>query len=230
MGEWWATTPYKAIGVYLGGDNFGGTSPNHAWLSNTDVMGPSSEWAVWLIWVGPQSACANQGGLAEFSNSSSTATVQGEAQASAAVAAADADGFGNVYIYYDIEAYDTSNSTCVSAAQSFINGWEYEIHAVDGDHGGVYGSSCGSDIAAYTAHSNVPEAIYPADWDFSDFATSPIQCIPDTSWDHNQRIHQWSGGTALRFLSGDSGPAWTIDEDCLDGPAEGSVGWDAACA
>jgi hypothetical protein len=229
MGEWWPTTPYDAIGVYLGGDNYGGSSPDHSWLSNPDVMGSNSEWAVWLIWVGPQSACVNQGGLTEFSNNSSTATAQGEAQANAAVAAADDDGFGDAYIYYDMEAYDTSNSTCVTAAQSFVNGWEYEIHTVDGDHGGVYGSSCASDIDAYTAHSNVPEAIYPADWGYSDYATTPIQCIPDNNWDHNQRIHQWSGNTSLRFLSGDSGPGWTIDEDCLDGPAQGSVGWDQTC-
>ncbi|HEX3514016.1 MAG TPA: glycoside hydrolase domain-containing protein [Trebonia sp.] len=229
MGQWWTSTPYTAIGVYLGGDNSGGQAPNHSWLSNPDVMGTSAGWAVWLIWVGQQSACANQGGLASFSNNPGTATSQGEQQASAAVSAAKADGFANATIYYDLEAYDTGNSTCVTAAQSFINGFEYEVHTVLGFHGAVYGSSCGSDLQAYTAHSNVPEAIYPADWGYSDYATTPIQCISNTSWDHDQRIHQWSGDTALRFLSGHSGPGWTIDEDCLDASANGSTGWNKAC-
>jgi Domain of unknown function (DUF1906) len=225
MNEWWSSTPYFAIGVYEGGDNFAGTTPNHSWQSS--VMGTG--WAVWLLWVGPQSSCVDQGGLAEFSNNPSTATGQAESQANAAVAAAKAEGFGDVYIYYDLEAFNTGNSTCVTAAESFINGWEYQIHTVDGVHGGVYGSSCASDLDAYKYHSNVPEAIIPADYGYSDYKTSPIQCIPDNNWDHNQRIHQWSGNTALRFSPGSSGPGWTIDEDCLDGPAQGKTGWDATC-
>ena len=86
-----------------------------------------------------------------------------------------------------------------------------------------------SDLTAYTAHSNVPEAIYPADYGYSDYATTPLQCIPNNAWDHNQRVHQWSGDTALRIRSGDSAPGWTIDEDCLDGPAQGLSSYDDDC-
>lgn len=225
MTTWWTTTTYFAIGVYIGGENYSGSSPNHAWLAS--VM--TTDWDVWLLWVGPQSACVTGGGDGTFSNDPATAQDQGETQAKDAVAAASADGFGDEYLVYDLEGFDTGNSTCVTAAQSFINGFEYEVHTVLHEHGAVYGSSCSSDLTAYTAHSNVPEAIFPADYGYSDYATSPLQCIPNNAWDHNQRVHQWSGNTALRIRSGDSAPSWTIDEDCLDGPVEGTSTFAEAC-
>jgi hypothetical protein len=226
MADWWSTTHYYAIGVYIGGENFGGTSPDHAWLAN--VM--TDNWDTWLIWVGPQSACVtDEPDDGTFSDDPTTAQDEGEAQAQDAVAAADADGFGDEYIVYDLEGYDTDDSTCVTAAESFVNGFEYEVHTVLGEHGAIYGSSCSSDLAAYTAHSNIPEAIFPADYGYSDYATTPIQCISDDEWDHNQRVHQWSGNTAIRIDSGDSAPTWPIDEDCLDGPAEGNSAYDDDC-
>jgi Domain of unknown function (DUF1906) len=227
MADWWSTTPYWAIGVYIGGENYSGTSPDHAWLASVMTEG----WDTWLIWVGPQSACVtDQPDDGTFSNDPTTAQDEGETQAQDAVAAASADGFSDEYIVYDLEGYDTDDSTCLTAAQSFVNGFEYEVHTVLGEHGGLYGSTCGSDLSAYTAHSNIPEAIYPADYGYSDYATTPLQCVPDDDWDHNQRVHQWSGDTDLRFDSGDSGPGWVIDEDCLDGPAQGDYAWDKSCS
>jgi hypothetical protein len=225
MTTWWTATGYVAIGVYLGGENYIGSTPSHTWLANVMTTG----WGVWLIWVGPQSACADQAGLGSFSNNAATAQAQGEAQANAAVAAARAVNFGDEYIVYDLEAFDTTNTACSTAAQMFINGWEYQIHKVDHEHGAVYGSSCGSDIAAFAGHSNVPEAIYPAEYGYSDDATTPLQCISSNEWDHNQRVHQWSGGSGMRIRGGYSAPSWTIDEDCLDGPAQDTRSRTLAC-
>jgi hypothetical protein len=224
METWFATTPYWAEGVYLGGENYISTTPNHAWLST--VMGDG--WKVWLYWVGPQSACATQGGLASFSNDPATAQAQGETQASDAIAAAKADGFADEYIVYDLEAFN-GDSTCLTAAESFINGFEFEVHSVDGEHGAVYGSSCASYLQDYTAHSNVPEEIFPAWYGGSDYATTPIDCINNGSWVNNQRVHQWSQDTPLRFDPGDTGPSATIDEDCMDGAVQGSTSLDTRC-
>jgi hypothetical protein len=225
MSDWWPTTPYSSYGFYLGGENSAGTNPGHDWLAS--VM--STGFGVIPIWVGPQSACADQSGLASFSNTPSTAGTQGEQQADDAIAAAQADGFGTVYIYYDLEAFDTGNSACATAAAEFINGWTYEIQQ-HGDGAGLYGSSEGSDLEYIeTAHSNVVNVIWPAEYGYSDYATSPIQGIPNNAWTSHQRIHQWSGGTALRFYSGDSGPGWTLDEDCLDGRTQRTAAWSEAC-
>jgi Domain of unknown function (DUF1906) len=225
MSDWWYDTPYNSFGFYLGGENSGGTNPGHDWLAAVMTDG----FGVMPIWVGPQSACVDQSGLATFSNTPATALAQGEAQANAAVAAAEADGFANFYVYYDLEGFNTSNSTCVTAAEMFVNGFEYEIHTVDGKHGGVYGSSCASDLSAYTAHSNVPEAIWAADYGTSDYATSPLDCIANNEWDHDQRLHQWSGNTLLRYLPGDSGTEIDIDEDCVDGPTQRVSAWSESC-
>jgi hypothetical protein len=224
MTAWWPTTPYSGLGIYLGGVNSGGTNPGHNYIANIMTTG----YAVWLYWVGPQSACVTQSHLALFSNNASTAQSQGEAQADAAVAEATATGFGNVYIVYDLEAYNTNNATCVTAAASFINGFQFEVHNVDGRQGAVYGSSCASDLDNLVNHSNVPQAIFPASGD-AHFATTPIECIASNHWDHNQRIHQWSGGTRTRFFAGDSGPSISLDEDCADGPAESATAWDLGC-
>ena len=224
MTDWWTTTPYSGLGIYLGGVNSGGTNPGHNYIANIMTTG----YAVWLYWVGPQSACATQGNLAAFSNNASTAQSQGEAQADAAVAEAAATGFGSVYIVYDLEAYNTNNATCVTAAASFINGFQFEVHNADGKHGAVYGSSCASDLDNLVNHSNVPEAIFPASGD-AHFATTPIECIASNHWDHNQRIHQWSAGTRTRFFAGDSGPSISLDEDCADGPAESTTAWNLGC-
>jgi hypothetical protein len=225
MTNWWTTTPYSSLGIYLGGENSGGTNPGHNYIANIMTTG----YAVWLYWVGPQSACANQPGLAAFSNTASTAQSQGETQADDAVSEAESTGFANVYIVYDLEAFNTGNSTCVTAAASFVNGFEFEVHSVDGKHGAIYGSSCASDLDNYVNHSNIPEAIFPADDGFSDFATTPIQCVANNHWDQNQRVHQWSDGTRTRFFSGDSGPSITLDEDCADGPAESTTALDLGC-
>jgi hypothetical protein len=225
MTNWWTTTPYSSLGIYLGGENSGGSNPGHSYIASIMTTG----WAVFLYWVGPQSACVNQGGLGEFSNTPATAQSQGEAQANAAVSAANSDGFGNVFIVYDLEGYNTGNSTCVTAAESFINGFQYEVHSVDSRQGAVYGSSCASDLAGLTSHSNVPQAIYPADYGVSDYSISPIDCIPNSAWSHDQRVHQWSMDTTTRFLSGDSGPKITLDEDCADASLESTTAWNLGC-
>lgn len=102
---------------------------------------------------------------------------QGESDAtSAEYNAVDVLGFpANVYIYFDMEGFNTT-ATCDTAAESCINGWEYEMHTVLGAHGGVYGSACSSDIENYTAHSNVPEAIWPL-WT-SDPSHTSLPLIP----------------------------------------------------
>lgn len=217
MAKWWADTNYWAIGVYIGGENSGScpSGVNHAWLSTVMTQG----WRVWLLWVGPQNPCVFQP-LATFSTDPNTATSQAESEASSAVTAANNLGFSDEYIVYDMEGFNTGNSTCVTAGRSFVNGWEYEIHTLLGKHGAVYGSSCASDIDGYKYHSNVPEAIFPADYSDSPKAVYGLSCIPDADWSFDQRVHQWTASTPIRIPPGD--PTWTIDEDCLDGPVQGN--------
>jgi glycoside hydrolase-like protein len=223
MKAWWGTTNYRAIGVYIGGADTVCASVTETWLNSVMTMG----WDVWLLWVGPQNSCVNQAGLSHYSNVPATAQSQGEQEATKAVAAARALGFADAYIVYDMEGFNTANAACKTANESFVNGWEFQVHTKLGQHGAVYGSSCASDLAGYTVHSNVPEALFPADFSHSHTGVFGLSCLPDTEWNHEQRVHQWSGSTAIRIPAGD--PTYTIDENCLEGPVEGNTSDDGPC-
>lgn len=225
MSTWWSNTGYEAIGVYIGGVNAACNSVTESWLSSVMAQG----WDVWLIWVGLQNNCVNQSGLSTYSTNANTAQNQGESEAQSAVKAAKALGFGaNTYIYYDMEAFNTSNSTCSTDNASFVNGWAYEMQTALGEHGGVYGSSCGSDLNDDHGHSNVPQAVYPADWGTETKSVYGLDCLPDTVWDHDQRIHQFQGGDPIVVPSGD--PTFNVDEDCMDGPVQGNSTTDMPCS
>ena len=66
-------------------------------------------------------------------SSTSTAHTQGEDAATSAWDEAEGLGFpANVYIDYDLEGFAAPNSTCVSASESYISGWDAELESLGG--------------------------------------------------------------------------------------------------
>src|SRR5438270_7016649 len=109
----WLVSPYRAIGIYIGGTNMGCAQPNlnPAWVSQESAAG----WHLIPTYVGLQ-APSNSCGCAGISPRSATAQGVAAAQDAAAHAAALGLGRGNP-IYTDMEYYPrfAANSSAVPA-------------------------------------------------------------------------------------------------------------------
>jgi hypothetical protein len=114
----WSASPYRAIGVYIGGENSACSQPNltPTWVSAETAAG----WSLIPTYVGLQ-APSNECGCAAITPSQAAA--QGTADAQAAVADAQSLGIGSGSpIYDDMESYERT-STNTSAVLAFLSAW-----------------------------------------------------------------------------------------------------------
>ncbi|HEX5929822.1 MAG TPA: DUF1906 domain-containing protein [Solirubrobacterales bacterium] len=220
MAAWKASSPYAAIGVYIGGLNRGCSQPNltSSWVSKQVESG----WYLIPTYVGlqaPTSACSSCAKI-----NPSQATAQGNAAASDAVAQAAALGMGpGSPIYNDMEAY-TQTSSATSATLAFLEAWTEKLHSL-GYVSGVYSSS-GSGIEDLVDQIgtgyNLPDQLWFANWNGQADATDPY--IPSNAWSQQQRIHQYRGGHDERY----GGVTINIDNNYLEGMTVGNVAPSAA--
>jgi hypothetical protein len=211
----WLASPYRAIGVYIGGTNMGCSQPNltATWVSQQTAAG----WRFMPIYVGlqaPRNSC-NCAGI-----NPGQATGQGRAAASDAASRARALGLGpGNPIYLDMEAYDRS-STNTSAVLAFEAGWTNQLHAA-GYQSGIY-SSAASGITDLVDHYGTsypePDDLWFAEWNGSPSTTSSY--IPSGAWAGHHRLHQYSGDHNEKF----GGVTLDIDSDSLDGLTAGAGG------
>jgi hypothetical protein len=234
--NFWNNTPWTTIGVYLGGSGAASVGCQAASASNIKYafgLGYSVE-ALWYGYQMPYGSCQT-----EFNyphqvalNNNQLATDQGEQAASEAASAAQAAGFNSgATIYYDMEEV-INNSGCYAAAENFINGWDYELANVYHYQGGVYSPTCSGNISMYATIPNVPNAIAPADNLDDPTGVYNLRCLANGIWDINQRIHQLAnsgtgGYQPQTFKYGAS--VYTVDEDCVDAPVEGSTAYGGSC-
>jgi hypothetical protein len=203
----WLSSPYRAVGIYIGGTNMGCSQPNltAGWVSQESAAG----WHLIPTYVGLQ-APANSCGCAGIT--SRQATVQGVAAASDAVARAAALGLGRGNpIYTDMEYYPRS-STNSAAVLAYLSGWTAQLHA-SGYLSGVYGNS-DSVIADLLTREGTgypqPDDIWFAEW--NGVATVNSSYIPSGFW-VGHRLHQYSGGQNATY----GGVTINIDSDAMDG-------------
>ena len=210
----WGSSPYQAIGIYIGGTNSACAQPNlnATWVAGEVVAG----WHMIPIYVGLQ-APTNSCGCAGISPSKASA--QGAAAAQDAVA--DAQGIGipeGNPIYDDMEAYSTT-ATNTTAVLAFLSAWTSELHAL-GYLSGVY-SSTGSGIADLVKNMGTtfeePDDVWFAEWNNSKSATSST--IPAADF-VNHRLHQYRGGHNETY----GGSTINIDNDFIDGDTADTSG------
>lgn len=208
----WASSPYHAVGIYIGGTNVACSQPNlsAAWVSQQTAAG----WHLIPTYVGLQagSACSGCGTI----NPKSAAS-EGSAAASDAVTQAGALGIapGNP-IYYDMEGYPTGSST-TPVVLKFLSAWTQELHAL-GYQSGVYssGDSGIRDLANAEETSFVePDDIWIARWNGQQNTSDPV--VPAGDWANHQRIHQYAGGHNATY----GGYTLNIDSNYLDGGTAG---------
>jgi hypothetical protein len=229
MQNWWKSSPYKDIGIYLGGCDVHCVSPNGQntcatnwtatpskivntnltpeWVTSVTNMG----WGVIPLWVGPQAPCIGSGFWYISSDPEST----GAYQADLAIAQANWLGIKNGIIYYDMEYYPTDGGSCSNSVISFLNSWTTELHA-KGFLSGVYSQDNDFDHDIINTLP-LPDDIWVAEWD-SNRTVWNLGTLSDTQWANDQRIHQWNtesgeeiwGGTIFNEIDQDTVDARVI--------------------
>jgi hypothetical protein len=211
----WEDSPYRAVGVYIGGLNRACSQPNltEEWVSEQVEEG----WHLIPTYVGlqaPTSACTSCAKL-----SAGLAAIQGRAAASDAVADAQAIGMGpGSPIYNDMEAY-TRTSSATRATLTFLEAWTEQLHAL-GYTSGVYSSSASgiADLAEQVGEDYLlPDDLWFANWNGNKNALDPY--IPADAWTAHQRIHQYRGGHDETW----GGTTINIDNNFVEGATVGGT-------
>ncbi len=204
----WGSSPYRAIGVYIGGANMACAQQNlnATWVSQESAAG----WHLIPIYVGLQvpGACS----CSPISTSPATAGTEGTAAAQNAVADAQAVGIGTGNpIYLDLEGYPRTSAN-TAAALAFEAAWTSQLHA-EGYYSGIY-SSANSGIAdlvsQYGTAYTEPDELWIARW--NDQQTTADPNVPPAEWADHQRLHQYSGAHNETY----QGRQLNIDGDWID--------------
>jgi hypothetical protein len=203
----WGSSPYQALGVYIGGENMACSQPNltAAWVSAESAVG----WHLIPIFVGLQ-APSNSCGCAPIEASS--ATSEGSADAQQAVADAQAVGLGaGNPIYLDMESYSRTAANS-SAVLAYVQAWTQALHAA-GYRSGVYGNDNAAigDLAAQNPSAYTePDDIWIASWNGE--PSTADGSISSAEWADHQRLHQYEGAHDETY----SGTTINIDSDYVD--------------
>ena len=210
----WGASPYRALGVYIGGANMACSQHNltSAWVSAESAAG----WGLIPTYVGLQ-APTNSCGCAGIVPSQ--AASEGSAAAADAVTQAQTVGIGQGNpIYFDMESYPRTAAN-TSAVMTFLSAWTTALHAA-GYQSGVY-SSAGAGVSDLVAQSGTgfaePDDIWDANWNGNQSTADPAY-IPATDWSAHQRLHQYQGGHNATY----GGVTINIDSDYLDGATAGA--------
>ncbi len=205
----WRSSPYHAMGIYIGGTNSACSQPNltKRWVSTESARG----WHLIPTYVGLQApgACS----CASISTTVSTARRQGASAAADAISDAAALGLGaGNPIYFDMEAYPTGGRN-TPAVLAFLASWTAKLHAA-GYISGVYSSGASGihDLNAKwgTSYSE-PDDLWIADWNGKHSTADPY--VGSGAWSAHHRLHQYSGGSNETH----GGVTLNIDGDYLDG-------------
>jgi hypothetical protein len=227
MNAWWGTSPYKAVGVYIGGVNrFDTTQANLTpdWVTSVSRTG----WKLIPTYMGSQPYCTtNTAKKIRFD--ATTAKDQGSADGADAANAAAALGIRTGSpIYVDIENYNAGDTICSQAVLTYVRNWDLAVHK-RGYWAGFY-SSGGSGVAdmakaasADPPATGLPDVMWYADWNHKDDTTSTSYAyLPDTLWTGHRRGHQYETCPTTNYCSketwGSDPTSYNLDHDAWDAP------------
>jgi hypothetical protein len=209
----WAESPFRGVGIYIGGENSACSQPNlsASWVSAQTTAG----WHLIPTYVGLQATTSSCSSCAKMTTVA--AGTQGAAAAEDAVAEATTIGIGaGSPIYFDMESYSPTSSA-TKAVLTFLEAWTTKLHEL-GYQSGVYSSS-GSGIADLAAQVgtgyDLPDDIWIANWNNQENTLDPV--VPAAAWANHQRIHQYRGGHDDTY----GGVTINVDSDFVDGATVG---------
>ncbi|NLU76195.1 DUF1906 domain-containing protein [Streptomyces sp. HNM0575] len=216
MRAWDGTSPFGAVGVYIGGR--ARACPNEpnltaSWVSAVDSMG----WRLLPVYVGSQSPCVESPNKRRYAMSHKAPTQRGLREGRDAVAAAKRLGMAkHSAVYLDMESYDNSSVQCAATTLRFVQGWDRAVRAA-GYRPGFYSSADSGiehmDGARKAGRKDLPEALWFAQWRTapSVYATS---YIASDAWRPHRRIHQYDGNVTRTY----GGHRLSIDRNLVDAP------------
>jgi uncharacterized protein YraI len=189
---WYASSPYRAVNIYFGGNNRGCAQPNltPGWVREATGMG----WRLLPTYFGYQPFCAF--GSKPNRYTASNATSLGTSDGKDAVVRAKALGLlpGSA-LYADVEHYDRTISDCRTAVRRYVSAWTKTLHQA-GYLAGVYvhqDSGLRDLSASYNSTSYArPDAVWMARWDGNPSLTG-WPTAPNTQWAYWQRGKQYRG-------------------------------------
>lgn len=225
MDDWYAHSPYRGVGVYIGGASYhpdqdckSSVNPNPPadggytadWVQHQAATG----WGMWAIYAGQQGPTLTAAGA--------NPTALGASDAADAAAKAKALGFApGTTIFVDMEPYheNATAQAVVAYLKSFgnaLNGTGFKL--------GLYGTSGNpasghSAIGDAAADAGLRAQISAVDIsgstsDQTNFnATTNDPYVPATDWAKHQRIHQYFLDVQRQY---GSSPAIQVDEDQVD--------------
>jgi hypothetical protein len=210
----WLASPYRVISTYLGGANWACTYGDFTdgWVTQAAAEG----WQFIPIWVGPQASCTQLTGTTVIDPADAAA--QGTAEAASAVAAAQEFGYGQgTPIYYDMESYDNSDTSCSQATLTFLGAWTAGLHSA-GYLSGVYSSASTGIADLVSQYGNgtyqSPDDVWAADWNGDPIVGNPH--LPATDWP-GATLHQYYGSHDETW----GGDTLNVDSNVVDGAVAG---------
>jgi len=210
----WRSSPYRAVGVYIGGANRACSQPNltSSWVAAQTAAG----WNLIPTYVGLQAPTSSCSSCAKLT--AGGAGAQGEAAALDAVEEAETVAIGpGSPIYFDMESYSRTSSA-TAATLAFLEAWTEELHAL-GYVSGVYSSSSSgiADLSEQVGSGyTLPDDLWIANWNGAQNTADPA--VPAGAWTPHRRIHQYQGGHNETY----GGVTINIDGDYVDGAVAGS--------
>lgn len=213
MAAWLGTSPYRAVGIYIGGVNRFCTQPELTapWVNIQQAAG----WHLLPIYLGLQPYCTTSS--KEFRFTAANAAASGRAAADDAVVQARVLGIASgSTVFNDIEAYSTTDPVCRTAVLTFQSAWTARLHDL-GFLSGFYSSlssGVADQVAVYGSTSYVrPDYLWFARYD--GIATVVNAAIPSTYWVH-RRIHQYQTPGSPPVAETWGGKSLFVDRDQID--------------
>jgi hypothetical protein len=198
----WSASPYKTVGVYIGGSDRTCTQPEltASWVSTE----AAADWHLMPLYAGPQGDPGQ-----DLPSELTSPAAQGTASANDAVAQAQALGIGQgALLYDDMEGADFT--AAVSAqVETFLNAWTTRVHAL-GYHSAVYGEEDGALTVLNDDWGKMAEP------DVIDVANANGLQNDDPGADP---ANHWTGHRTHQFVANDTqtygGVSIQVDEDYL---------------
>lgn len=210
----WSASPYRGIGIYIGGPNrtCGQANLTSGWVVSVARLG----WRFIPIYMGRQAPCSDRTSSVKITPASAAA--QGTASAQDAIAQARALGLvAGSPIYADMENYDAADTSCRTTVLRYLSAWTKELHR-QGWVSGVYANlSSGAQHLSSTYASTTyarPDALWIARWDGNTSLTG-WSGISDGKWANRQRGKQYRGDHTETY----GGVTLNIDSDFFNAPA-----------